>query len=455
MDLGSRLARAVIAVARAVPDAIAVGRPLVDVAMPFTGWLDAAAVAFIVGAGRADLHARNRGIAMTAFEPTRVAAQAALDRFLPHAGRQYAEQRSFDFGPDRRDNISVLSPYIRHRIISEQEVVAAVLRAHSPANAEKFVQEVFWRTYWKGWLQQRPAIWHDYLVELEYFKTQTIDDVATACGGETGIECFDHWVHELQSTGYLHNHARMWFASIWIFTLRLPWQLGADFFLRNLADGDPASNTLSWRWVAGLQTIGKHYVASADNIERYTGGRFAKPKLAHHAEPLPAVAHPDPVAIVPIRQPQPGRYALLLTEEDMYPLHVLPAGVEIAGVASIGSRQPCAPNIAEFKRAALQNACNEISVNFGVAAKSIENWNAQDLAYWAKECGVTDILTAEAPVGFVAPYLKRMVLDLAVHDVYLHLFRRRWDELCWPHARKGFFGFKEKIPSIIGELKLL
>ena len=67
---------------------------------------------------------------------------------------------------------------------------------------------------------------------------------------------------------------------------------------------------------------------------------------------------------------------------------------------------------------------------------------------------MTDILTAEAPVGFVAPYLKQLAQDLAVHDVHLHLFRRRWDELCWPHARKGFFGFKEKIPSIIGELKL-
>jgi deoxyribodipyrimidine photo-lyase len=66
-------------------------------------------------------------------------------------------------------------------------------------------------------------------------------------------------VQELVETGYLHNHARMWFASIWIFTLRLPWELGADFFLRHLLDGDAASNTLSWRWVAGLHTKGKHY----------------------------------------------------------------------------------------------------------------------------------------------------------------------------------------------------
>ena len=99
-------------------------------------------------------------------------------------------------------------------------------------------------------------------------------------GGATGIDCFDAWARELVATGYLHNHARMWFASIWIFTLRLPWELGADFFLRHLIDGDPASNTLSWRWVAGLQTAGKTYLATAENIARFTGGRFAPQGLA-------------------------------------------------------------------------------------------------------------------------------------------------------------------------------
>ena len=106
-----------------------------------------------------------------------------------------------------------------------------------------------------------------------------------ACFGQTGIECFDTWARELTTTGYLHNYARMWFASIWIFTLKLPWQLGPDFFLRHLLDGDTASNTLSWRWVAGLQTVGKTYLARAANISRYTGGRF-KP-TRHAIEGLP------------------------------------------------------------------------------------------------------------------------------------------------------------------------
>ena len=79
---------------------------------------------------------------------------------------------------------------------------------------------------------------------------------------------------ELRTEGWLHNHTRMWFASIWIFTLRLPWPLGAALFEHHLKDADAASNTLSWRWVAGIQTPGKHYLARAENIARYTNGRF-------------------------------------------------------------------------------------------------------------------------------------------------------------------------------------
>ena len=392
---------------------------------------------------------------MTPFEPTRAAALAALEQFLPNAGQHYADQRSFDHGAEKRDNISMLSPYIRHRIISEQEVVASVLGMHGPRNAEKFVQEVFWRTYWKGWLQQRPAVWHAYLSELEHEKSRKIYGFASACDGETGIESFDHWATELRATGYLHNHARMWFASIWIFTLRLPWQLGADFFQQHLIDGDPASNTLSWRWVAGLQTIGKNYVASADNIQRYTNGRFALAEIAMQAQPLTGIDHPNPVAIQPMPSLPDRPYILLLTEEDLYPLDALPAGIKIAGVATVNPVQPCAPNVTEFRQAALQNAATKLSEHLGVAAKSIENWNAQEMADWAKDCGVPDIVTAEAPVGFVAPRLKKLADDLAAQSVCLHLVRRPWDELCWPQARKGFFAFKENIPSIIRDLNLL
>ncbi|WP_238189582.1 FAD-binding domain-containing protein [Methylobacterium frigidaeris] len=77
----------------------------------------------------------------------------------------------------------------------------------------------------------------------------------------------------------------MWFASIWIFSLRLPWELGAEFFLRRLLDGDPASNTLSWRWVAGLHTRGRPYLARRDNIRDFTEGRHDPAGLDEGAAP--------------------------------------------------------------------------------------------------------------------------------------------------------------------------
>ena len=78
----------------------------------------------------------------------------------------------------------------------------------------------------------------------------------------------------------------MWFASIWIFTLNLPWQKGAEFFMKHLYDGDAASNTLSWRWVAGLQTKGKHYVAQSWNISKFTNNKYKNVKLNENALPL-------------------------------------------------------------------------------------------------------------------------------------------------------------------------
>lgn len=168
---------------------------------------------------------------------TRDAAHHRLASFVPLAGSTYAARRNHDFGPANRSNVSGLSPYIRHRLMSESEVVAIVLATHSASAAEKFIQEVCWRTYWKGWLEQRPQVWDAYLNELSRSRSDLRDDAALAAEiaaaetGNTGVACFDAWVHELVETGYLHNHARMWFASIWIFTLRLPWALGADFFI--------------------------------------------------------------------------------------------------------------------------------------------------------------------------------------------------------------------------------
>ena len=221
------------------------------------------------------------------FEPSRAKALDKLNNFVENNLSEYSKLRNFDFGPENRSNVSCLSPYITHGIISEKEIINKSLSKFSFSKNEKFIQEVLWRTYWKGWLELRPNVWTDYLIELnkirEDFKNN--QNYINAIEGKTNIECFNVWVNELKEKNYLHNHTRMWFASIWIFTLELPWQLGAEFFMQHLYDGDAASNTLGWRWVAGVQTQGKHYLASEWNIKKFTNNRFNKIKLNENATP--------------------------------------------------------------------------------------------------------------------------------------------------------------------------
>ena len=170
------------------------------------------------------------------FEASRAKALNQLNNFVENNLGEYSKLRNFDFGPEKRSNISCLSPYITHGIINEQEVIQKALSKFSFSKNEKFIQEVLWRTYWKGWLELRPNVWADYLIELNQIKNEFKDnkDYIAAIEGKTKVDCFNEWVKELKENNYLHNHTRMWFASIWIFTLELPWQLGAEFFMQYL-----------------------------------------------------------------------------------------------------------------------------------------------------------------------------------------------------------------------------
>ncbi len=215
------------------------------------------------------------------FEISREGALKQLDAFINSELANYSFKRNFDLGPKDKSNVSCLSPYISHRLITEYEVTKSVLAKFPYQKVEKYIQEIFWRVYWKGWLELRPQVWTDFIEDLKGLKED--ESYKRAINGETQIECFNDWVKELKENNYLHNHTRMWFASIWIFTLNLPWQKGAEFFMKHLFDGDAASNTLSWRWVAGLQTKGKHYVAQSWNISKFTNNKYKNVKLNENA----------------------------------------------------------------------------------------------------------------------------------------------------------------------------
>ena len=266
--------------------------------------------------------------------------------------------------------------------------------------------------------------------------------------------------HELVETGYLHNHARMWFASIWIFTLRLPWELGADFFLRHLLDGDPASNTLSWRWVAGLHTAGKTYLARADNIANFTGRRFkpARDDLASFAVALDEVETYERVALrTPARLKSGTQAVLLVTEEDLSPESWLLAGVDVFGVAILdpGPGQGAAnyaPLVQAFKAGARADASARAAGHWGQPVVSIAN--AAHLITFAQQCGASAIVTTIVPVGYVHSEICDWVPACAASGVPLLEISRRWDSLLWPTAKAGFFQLKARIPAVLAELSL-
>ncbi|MGD8498243.1 MAG: FAD-binding domain-containing protein [Chromatiales bacterium] len=403
------------------------------------------------------------GSASAGWAPTRSAALDRLEAFVGRAGRSYAAERNYDDGPEQRSNVSGLSPWIRHRLVLEEEVLTRVLQEHSAQAAEKFIQELCWRTYWKGWLEMRPQVWRDYRAAVTGLHAQLDEDVdlrarwQQATAGETGLECFDEWARELIETGYLHNHTRMWFASIWVFTLRLPWELGADFFLRYLLDGDAASNTLSWRWVAGLQTPGKTYLARADNIARYTRGRF-RPRggLAEQAELQSGAPVPTPRPLETPVSPVAGRRTgLLLTDDDLrgdVPPVPRDALVGIAGFSGAAERSPWPVSryVLDFSSRALDDGLDRAAGRLGLEATRLDSRSLTDrVIAWCERHELEQIVMPCVPVGVARDALAPVEIALEERGIRVAQFRRSWDDQLWPHATHGYFRFRKAIGSVV------
>lgn len=387
------------------------------------------------------------------FEACPTIAKQRLVDFIPSAGHHYRTKRNYDFDPNDRSNVSALSPWVRLRILPEWDIVREVLDQHAPSDASKFIDEVCWRTYWKGWLQLRPTVWDAYLAELDDAKNAARRNSLSqeTLQAKSGIECMDTWTRELIETGYLHNHARMWYASIWIHTLKLPWTLGADFFLKHLLDGDAASNTLSWRWVAGLHTEGKTYLASAANIEKYTAERLnPKESLADQPillaadkakHPIQALEHFDEL-------PNKNRVGVLINEEDLSAVDWLynqTTHVTVAGLIPLDAYEAYEinPSVIEFRKSCME----EVLSKHAPACTTIT-----EVVNWAVSANLQHVVMPTPPVGVwntITPLLKA---SLAKHDIQLSLTRHWWDEHFYPYANSGFFRFKKAIPSALDQL---
>ena len=363
-------------------------------------------------------------------------AEKELNNFIQKDILSYSKNRNYDFGPERRSNVSVLSKYISHRVINEYDVIGSALSSYPLSKIEKYIQEVFWRIYWKGWLEHRPMVWSDYLSYTYSDNNNT--DYNNAIEGTTGIACFDSWVAELKDKNYLHNHTRMWFASIWIFTLNLPWQLGANFFMRHLFDGDSASNTLSWRWVAGLQTVGKHYLATASNISKYTNNKFEPKNLNEDASPLTDNKIYN-VQDINYTNTEQSSDSLIMFDNDLSlkdSEHLL-GKYKYIYLIHLPNESRCiklSDNVINFKYAVFKDFSD-------IYTKS-EILNGGD---------IKKVIDANQNIDVIYPCIGENLSFLEKHndDIKLNYIYRYEDLFCWKYAKKGFFNFKKNIPLII------
>ena len=373
------------------------------------------------------------------FEASRAKAINQLDNFVENNLAEYSRLRNFDFGPEKRLNVSCLSPYITHGIINEKEVIQKSLSKFSFSKNEKFIQEVLWRTYWKGWLELRPNVWTDYLLELNQIKNefQNNQEYLSAIEGKTNINCFNEWVNELKENNYLHNHTRMWFASIWIFTLELPWQLGAEFFMQHLFDGDAASNTLGWRWVAGIQTQGKHYLASEWNIKKFTNNRFQNIKLNENAPPKVSEKSYN-IVKQNFTNPQNIEEKNLLVFENNLSFEITDfkdknfKKIYLVSNNNDNRSIKLSEKLLKFKSQLIED----------------QEKRLKDQSIDCQIINIGEITNIENCCGLY-PTIGENLDFLNSNNLRIHFLYRNIDQNAWKYCNKGFFNFKKYIPKII------
>ena len=376
------------------------------------------------------------------FEASKAAALNKLNNFVEKNLSEYSKLRNFDFGPENRTNISGLSPYITHGVINEKEVIGKSLSKFSFSKNEKFIQEVLWRTYWKGWLELRPNVWTDYVAELNKIREEYKDNqnYKNAIDGKTNIECFNYWVTELKENNYLHNHTRMWFASIWIFTLELPWQLGAEFFMQHLYDGDSASNTLGWRWVAGIQTQGKHYLASEWNIKKFTNNRFNSIKLNENAPPK---VSEKTYSIVK------QDFSNKNTDDENLFIFENSLSFETTDFQNHKFKKIY---IISNKNENRSIKLSEKVIKFKSLLISDQKQRLENNSINCEVVDISEVKNINEKVIALYPTVGENLDYLNSNNLKIDFLYRKLDQYSWQYCNKGFFNFKNYIPKIISSL---
>ena len=375
------------------------------------------------------------------FKGSRTEAVKELNQFIENNLLEYSKLRNFDFGPQKRNNTSCLSPYVTHGLINEVEIINKSLNKFSFVKNEKFIQEVLWRVYWKGWLELRPNVWTDYLKDLKDIKENFKDnkDYLNAIESKTDIECFNEWVNELKKFNYLHNHTRMWFASIWIFTLNLPWQLGAEFFMKHLFDGDAASNTLGWRWVAGIQTQGKNYLATEWNIKKFTNNRFQSVKINEEAAPK-ITEKSYSIINKDFTNPKLLEDRILLVFDNNL-------SIELTDFKNHNFKKILIiSNTNETRKIQL----SENTINFKTLLINDQLNRLKEKSIPIEIIKIDELKNIKEPVYSLYPTVGENLDYLQLNQSNnIEFIYREIDQFSWQFCNKGFFNFKNHIPKIV------
>jgi deoxyribodipyrimidine photo-lyase len=201
-------------------------------------------------------------------EPWQGGRHMALQRLSAIDAVAYGRSRNHLDG-----SVTRLSPYLRHGCLSLQETIHT-LQQHFGTQAIKLIAELSYRDYFRQvWYRFGDAIQQP----LEPPKVVPGENSLPGFIGQgfTGLVCMDEIVRSLQQEGYVHNHARMWFAAYVLHWLKVDWHQAADWFEQHLLDGDLASNHLSWQWIASSFSH-KPYYFNKENIIKFGGQRWCQ-----------------------------------------------------------------------------------------------------------------------------------------------------------------------------------
>ena len=224
---------------------------------------------------------------MTGFPVSHAEILQKLEDFEPE---QYARTRNYLDG-----GVSRLSPYISRGVLSLPFIFQRLVERHGFDPASKFIYELAWREFFQRvWANIGDEIFQD--IKQGQLPVRGAGVPESILSGHTGIQELDRAIRTLYDTGYMHNHARLWIASVHCNIARRHWRSGANWMYYHLLDGDPASNSLGWQWVAGTFSHRK-YLANQESINRYAAREEDRPTqsktfLDHPYEKLGELAVP-------------------------------------------------------------------------------------------------------------------------------------------------------------------